>query len=47
MERGDKFKVGICNKYDNGFFQVIGISHSISGMNWNTTVEGAYRRFTN
>ena len=48
IKRGDKFKViGIPKMYyTTGFFQVIGISHSISGMNWNTTVEGAYRRFT-
>jgi hypothetical protein len=48
IKRGDKFKVvGIPKMYyTTGFFQVIGVSHSISGMQWNTTVEGAYRRFT-
>ena len=46
IKRGDKFRVvGIPKMYyENGFFQVVGVSHSISGMSWNTTVEGAYRR---
>lgn len=45
IKRGDKFKVnGIPDKYaKQGFFQVIGVKHTISGMNWTTEVEGGYR----
>jgi hypothetical protein len=47
IKRGDKFGVvGIPKKYeDNGFFQVIGIKHTIQGMEWNTEVTGGYRNF--
>ena len=44
IKRGDKFGViGIPKKYDNGFFQVIGIKHTIQGMEWTTEVTGGYR----
>lgn len=45
IKRGDKFKVnGIPKKYsENGFFQVVGVKHTISEMNWTTEVEGGYR----
>lgn len=45
IKRGDKFKVnGIPDKYSKqGFFQVIGVKHTISGMNWTTEVEGGFR----
>lgn len=45
IKRGDKFKVnGIPDKYSKqGFFQVVGVKHTISGMNWTTEVEGGYR----
>lgn len=47
IKRGDKFGVmGIPKKYeDNGFFQVIGVKHTIQGMEWNTEVTGGYRNF--
>jgi hypothetical protein len=44
IKRGDKFGViGIPKKYDNGFFQVIGVKHTIQGMEWTTEVTGGYR----
>lgn len=45
IKRGDKFKVrGIPDKYyKQGFFQVLGIKHTIQGMEWVTEVEGGYR----
>ena len=45
IKRGDKFIVkGIPKKYEeNGFFQVLGIKHSIQGMEWSTEIEGGYR----
>ena len=44
IKRGDKFGViGIPKKYDDGFFQVIGIKHTIQGMEWTTEVTGGYR----
>ena len=47
IKRGDKFGVmGIPKKYeDNGFFQVIGVKHTIQGMEWTTEVTGGYRNF--
>jgi hypothetical protein len=46
IKRGDKFGVkGIPRKYsESGFFQVVSVKHSISGMIWKTTVEGQYRQ---
>ena len=46
IRRGDTFKIdGIPRKYaEKGIFQVTGIEHSISGMRWETTVEGLYRQ---
>lgn len=46
IKRGDKFGVkGIPQKYsESGFFQVVSVKHSISGMLWKTTVEGQYRQ---
>lgn len=45
IKRGDKFKVkGIPDKYYNqGFFQVLGVKHTIQNMEWITEVEGGYR----
>lgn len=46
IRRGDTFNIiGIPNIYrQQGLFQVINVSHQISGMNWTTTVEGQYRQ---
>jgi hypothetical protein len=46
IKRGDKFKVkGLPEQYyKNGFFQVTAVKHSVSGMKWETDVEGSYRR---
>jgi hypothetical protein len=46
IRRGDTFKIdGIPRKYaEKGVFQVTGIEHSLSGMRWETTVEGLYRQ---
>jgi len=46
IKRGDKFKVkGLPDQYyKNGFFQVTAVKHSVSGMKWETDVEGSYRR---
>jgi hypothetical protein len=47
IKRGDKFKVnGIPSMYDNGFFQVLSVKHTISGMQWNTEIEGGFRNNT-
>ena len=48
IKRGDKFKVdGIPDKYaKQGFFQVLGIKHTIQGMEWVTEVTGGYRNTT-
>jgi hypothetical protein len=48
IKRGDKFKVdGIPDKYaKQGFFQVLGIKHTIQGMEWVTEVTGGYRNAT-
>lgn len=44
IKRGDKFKVdGIPSMYDNGFFQVLSVKHSIEGMLWTTEVTGGFR----
>jgi hypothetical protein len=44
IKRGDKFGViGIPKKYDGGFFQVLGVKHTIQGMEWTTEVTGGYR----
>ena len=44
MQRGDKFKVnGIPKQYSTGFFQVISVKHTISGMLWKTEITGGYR----
>jgi hypothetical protein len=46
IKRGDKFIVeGLPQKYStNGFFQVTGIKHTISGMLWKTEVIGGFRQ---
>ena len=44
IKRGDKFKVdGIPSMYNNGFFQVLSVKHSIEGMLWTTEVTGGFR----
>ena len=45
IKRGDKFSViGIPDKYyKQGFFQVLGVKHTIQNMEWVTQVEGGYR----
>ena len=44
IQRGDKFKVnGIPKQYSTGFFQVISVKHTISGMLWKTEITGGYR----
>ena len=45
IKRGDKFRViGIPDKYyKQGFFQVLGVKHTIQNMEWVTQVEGGYR----
>jgi len=47
IKRGDRFVVnGIPSKYQKqGFFQVLGVKHTIQGMEWTTEVEGGYRNF--
>jgi hypothetical protein len=45
IKRGDKFKVnGIPKKYENGFFQVLSVKHTLDGMMWKTEISGGYRR---
>jgi hypothetical protein len=44
IRRGDMFKVnGIPSMYNNGFFQVLSVKHSLQGMEWTTEVTGGYR----
>lgn len=45
IKRGDKFKVrGLPEQYSkNGFFQVTAVKHTVSGMKWETDVDGSYR----
>lgn len=44
IARGQKFKVrGIPKQYDNGFFQVLSVKHTIDDMIWKTEIEGGYR----
>jgi len=44
IRRGDMFKVnGVPSVYNNGFFQVLSVKHSIEGMMWTTEVTGGYR----
>lgn len=44
FRRGDLFTVqGLPKRFQNGFFQVKEIRHSIQGMKWTTTVVGGYR----
>jgi hypothetical protein len=45
ITRGNKLKIdGLPNKYsENGFFQVVGVKHSISGTQWKTDIEAAFR----
>jgi hypothetical protein len=45
IKRGDKFKVkGIPDMYyERGFFQVVSVKHNLSGMQWNTEIEGGFR----
>ena len=45
VKRGDKFKVrGIPDMYySRGFFQVLSVKHSLSGMQWDTEIEGGFR----
>jgi hypothetical protein len=46
IRRGDTFNItGIPKKYsDNGLFQVTKVEHSVTGMEWNTTITGEYRQ---
>lgn len=46
LRRGDTFNIiGIPNIYrSKGLFQIINVSHQLSGMNWTTNVEGQYRQ---
>ena len=48
IKRGDRFSVkGIPEKYEKqGFFQVLGVTHTIQGMEWTTEVEGGFRNNT-
>jgi hypothetical protein len=48
IKRGDRFAVkGIPAKYEKqGFFQVLGVKHTIQGMEWLTEVEGGFRNNT-
>ena len=48
IKRGDRFRVrGIPDKYfKQGFFQVLGVKHTIQGMEWTTEVEGGFRNNT-
>ena len=44
IRRGDMFKVnGIPSIYNNGFFQVLSVKHTLDGMMWTTEVTGGYR----
>ena len=45
ITRGNKLKInGLPNKYsENGFFQVVGVKHSLSGTQWKTDIEAAFR----
>ena len=44
IRRGDMFKVrGLPTIYNNGFFQVLSVKHSLQGMEWTTEVTGGYR----
>ena len=44
IRRGDMFKVrGLPSMYDDGFFQVLSIKHSLQGMEWTTEVTGGFR----
>lgn len=45
IKRGDKFTVkGIPDMYyTRGFFQVLSVKHTISGMQWDTEIEGGFR----
>jgi hypothetical protein len=44
IRRGDMFKVnGIPSIYNNGFFQVLSVKHTVDGMQWTTEVTGGYR----
>jgi hypothetical protein len=44
IRRGDMFKVnGIPTIYENGFFQVLSVKHTLEGMSWKTEVTGGYR----
>jgi len=44
IKRGDKFKVkGLPEQYQNGFFQVTSVKHSVSDMKWETDVDGGFR----
>jgi hypothetical protein len=44
IARGQKFKVrGIPKQYDNGFFQVLSVKHTIDGMRWKTEIDSGYR----
>lgn len=45
IKRGDKFMVtGLPAGYQNGFFQVTSVKHTISEMMWKTEIEGSYRQ---
>jgi hypothetical protein len=46
IRRGDTFNItGIPKKYsDFGLFQVTKVEHSVTGMEWNTTITGEYRQ---
>jgi len=48
IKRGDKFKVkGIPDMYyKRGFFQVTSVKHTLSGMQWDTEIEGGFRNDT-
>jgi hypothetical protein len=44
IKRGDKFKVkGLPKQFQNGFFQVTSVKHSVSDMKWETDVDGGFR----
>ena len=48
IKRGDKFKVkGMPDMYyKRGFFQVTSVKHTLSGMQWDTEIEGGFRNDT-
>ena len=48
IKRGDKFKVkGIPDMYyKRGFFQVLSVKHTLTGMTWDTEIEGGFRNDT-